>query len=47
MLDRLNSNAVVYRHSNTWPQLSGIWIRRSYAENGILGLGLSPQPKRF
>jgi len=41
------SNQVTYRHSNTFPQLSGIWIRRSYAENGMLGLGLTPQPKSF
>lgn len=42
-----NSNAAVYRHTNSGRQLSGIWIRRSYAENGMLGLGLTPQPKSF
>jgi hypothetical protein len=41
------ASRVIYRHSNTLPQLSGMWIRRSYAENGALGLGLTPQPKSF
>ena len=41
------TSSVIYRHSNTLPQLSGMWIRRDYAENGALGLGLTPQPKSY
>lgn len=48
-MDNLITSAsfIQYEHSNIFPQMSGLWIKRTFAENNMPGIGLQPQPTSF
>jgi hypothetical protein len=45
MSNTLTGTRLSALHSNTFPQLSGVWLKRTGSQN--FGLGLEPQPKSF
>jgi len=42
-----SSSFITYERSNVLPQLTGLWIKKTYAQNVMNGLNLEPQPTSF